>query len=143
MTELVRTCKGTKKDGNPCGSSIVDPNGYCFAHGRSPMQVAENARKAAAISADVRRELAKTVRERLREEIEDDFAAVWGAFKDALVAKTTDGDADHRARVQAAIAVLDQAYGRPPQQLVGDVDKPLQLVVRSAFRRDELDAGAA
>ena len=61
MTAAPVTCKGTRKDGRPCQSTVVDATGRCFVHGRSPTLVAEAARAAGQRSGEVRREQAKSV----------------------------------------------------------------------------------
>jgi len=61
-----------------------------------------------------RRELRKTVRERLRELVEN-AEEVWAAYLEALTANTADGAPDYRARYQAASALLAEAYGKPMQ----------------------------
>ena len=43
---------------------------------------------------------------------------------------------DERTRFTAAVAVLAEAYGRPQQSIVGDIDKPVSFIVRSAFELD-------
>lgn len=136
MTDQIpkkRTCAGTRKDGQACNSTVTDPNGYCFAHGRSPKQVSANARRAAERSAEVRREQVKSVRDRLRERVEEQFELIWSALRDGLEAVGSDGDPDARTRISAAQAVLAEAYGRPAQatkvELTGVEDAPVQMEV--------------
>lgn len=148
-----KTCNGTRKDGEPCQSTAVDANGFCFAHGRSPMQVAENARKAAAVSAQVRREAAKSPRDRMREEMEAKFNAVWSVFEEAWNANTPEGEPDHRVRLASVKEAMDQAFGKPAQALTGEGGGPIevrhQLIVEAVEKltadvgivRGELDPG--
>jgi len=128
-----RTCNGVRKDGQPCRATAVADDGFCFAHGSSPELLAEVRRKAGVRSGETRREQAKSVRDRLREKVEEEFEKVWQAFADSLEAVTPDGAKDFRARCAAAQAVLIEAYGRPAQAIIGDVDKPLQFILQSAF----------
>ncbi len=52
-----------------------------------------------------------------------------------LVAAMDDGDA--RVRIKAAEVLLDRAYGRPPQAIVGDAGAdPIQTAVKVIFGRD-------
>jgi hypothetical protein len=85
-------------------------------------------------SGQVRREQGKSVRDRLREKVEEEFDQVWSAFQAGLSAE------DERTRFSAAVAVLAEAYGRPQQAIVGDVDKPVRFVIQSAFADDGMDA---
>jgi len=77
-----------------------------------------------------------SARERLRR-IADEDADMWeklrAAYRDGLNATNPDGSPDYRTRVAAAGAFLAEAYGRPAQAIIGDVDKPLQFILQSAF----------
>jgi HEAT repeat protein len=42
--------------------------------------------------------------------------------------------ADSKTRVPAAVALLDRAYGRPAQTIMGDEDNPLRAVVERIER---------
>jgi hypothetical protein len=86
-------------------------------------------------SVEARRELGKTVRERLRDKVEAEAEEIWRVYRDAFDAAGGDGDPDHRARLASVEGVLAQAYGRPPQAIVGDDGQPLKFVLESAFRR--------
>jgi hypothetical protein len=105
-----------------------------FGHGLDPV---ENGRKGGVRSGEVRREQSKSVRERLRERVEEEFELVWAALRDGLEAVGDAGDPDARTRILAAQAVLAEAYGRPPQALIGDPDAPIKFVLESAFRRPD------
>jgi hypothetical protein len=127
---LARTCAGVNRHGQPCASRAVGEDGYCSMH--SPTRqasAAELGRKGGLASGEVRREQAKSVRDRLREKVEEQFELVWSAFEAGLLSE------DERARVAAAVAALDQAYGRPPQAIVGDGDKPVTFVLASLLER--------
>ena len=84
-------------------------------------------------SGEVRRERGKSVRERLREEVEANFAKVWSAFEAGMVSD------DERTRFAAAVAVLAEAYGRPAVQIAGAEDRPVRFIVQSAFAELEVD----
>jgi hypothetical protein len=79
-----------------------------------------------------------TARERLRRLADEDqefWERLKAAYKDGLDAVDADGNPDFRARVMTAGAFLAEAYGRPPQAIVGDDEKPLRFVLESAFAR--------
>lgn len=75
----------------------------------------------------MRREQGKSVRDRLRDKVEADFEKLWRAFESGLASD------DERTRIAAAVAVLAEAYGRPPQAIVGDPDEPVTFRLVSAF----------
>jgi hypothetical protein len=99
----------------------------------------ELGRAAGLASGEARRELGKTVRERLRDKVEAQADEIWRVYRDAFDAAGGDGDPDHRARLASVEGVLAQAYGRPPQAIIGEDGQPLKFVLESAFarRRDE------
>src|SRR5256885_14346335 len=87
-----RTCRGTRKDGESCRSTAVGHDGYCALHAASPrLNAAELGRKGGIRSVQVRREQAKSVRDRLRDQVEQEFELVWGAFRDGLEAVDDEG----------------------------------------------------
>ena len=46
-------------------------------------------------------------------------------------------DADRKVQIKAAEVLLDRAWGRPPQAIVGDAEfDPVQTAVRVVFGRD-------
>ena len=102
--------------------------------------VAEVNRRGGLRSGEVRREQAKSVRERLKEKVEANVELVWQAYHDGLTATTPDGTPDYRARFNAADAVLNQTHGKPAQSLVID-EAPRTIVFRTAFAPP--DAGEA
>jgi hypothetical protein len=115
----------------------VGPSGYCVMHDpERPADPAALGRNGGLASGEARRELGKTVRERLREKVEENVEKVWSAFEVAL------GSEDERTRVVAAVAVLAEAYGRPPQAIVGDPERPVAFVLDSllARARSEVEA---
>jgi hypothetical protein len=132
------SCRGARKsDGAPCRSRDVGKDGWCPFHrpdgGFDPAVMGRNGGIA---SGEARREAGKTVRERLRERVEEDVERIWSAFEVALDSE------DERTRVAAAVAVLAEAYGRPPQALIGDPDQPVAFTIVSAFA-DRRDGGSA
>src|SRR5215210_8155625 len=76
------TCKGTRKDGARCQSTARNEQGFCFVHGETPETVAEARRRGGIASGETRRELAKSGRQLLREELEAEFQSIVGAFRD-------------------------------------------------------------
>jgi hypothetical protein len=64
-------------------------------------------------AAERKRELGKTVRERLAEIAEDEAERIADVYLEAIEATDGDGNPDHRARVRAADAFLAQAFGGP------------------------------
>lgn len=134
---LARRCAGTRKrDGAPCQSRIVGADGFCSLHSPTrKVDPVELGRRGGLESGETRREQAKSVRDRLRERVEEQVELVWSAFLDGLQATTEDGAADVRTRVGAAQALLAEAYGRPPQAIVGDPEKPVAFVLDSLLAR--------
>jgi len=122
------TCLGARRDGQPCQSQILLEDGFCPAH--SPTRAADMAElggRGGIASGEARREQGKSVRDRLREKVEENVDAIWDAFENGL---TSDDD---RTRLAAAVAVLAEAYGKTPQAIVGDVDQPISFRIVSAF----------
>jgi hypothetical protein len=64
---------------------------------------------------------------RLADEDQDFWERLKAAYKDGLVAVDPDGSPDFRARVMTAGAFLAEAYGKPPQAIIGNDDKPCEL----------------
>jgi hypothetical protein len=104
----------------------------------SPGRVAspqELGRKGGFASGEVRREQAKSVRDRLRERVEAEADEVWRVYRQAMDAAADDGDPDHRARLASVEGVLAQAYGRPATTIVGDGEQPVTFVLASLLQR--------
>lgn len=140
--ELVKaapTCAGVRKrDGAACRSKILLEDGYCHLH--SPTAAVDHvafAREAGVKSGESRREAAKTVRQRLRQKVEEHVEDVWAAFRDALTATDDEGAPDMRTRLVAAQALLAESYGKPAITLEGNEEKPLRFIVRSAFELEQ------
>jgi hypothetical protein len=127
-----RNCAGVTKAGEPCRSGAIGKDGFCSLH-RPGADPAELGRRGGLRSGEVRQEQAKSVRDRLRDAVEQEFELVWQAFRDGLEAVDDDGQPDVRVRVVSAQALLAESYGRPPQAIVGDADKPVSFVLQSAF----------
>lgn len=126
-------CAGSRKDGAPCRHRGVGEDGWCPVHRPGAGQdLVELGRAGGLASGAVRREQAKSVRDRLRERVEERFEEVWSAFEDGLSA-LTDGEPDARTRLAAATALLSEAYGKPAVAITGDADRPLSFIVQSAF----------
>jgi hypothetical protein len=136
-----RACGARNRRGEPCRSRAVLADGFCFAHSAlAPVSQAELGRRGGLVSGEVRREQAKSVRDRLRERVEAEADEVWRVFRDAWDAVDGEGGADHRARLASAEGVLAQAYGRPPQAIVGDEGKPVMFVLASLLERAREEA---
>lgn len=140
----VRACKGTRKDGGVCRSRFIGEDGYCTVHSPSKrFDPVETGRIAGRKSGEVRRAQSTSARERLRK-IADEDEAFWEllrtTYREGLEAVTAEGTPDSRTRVMTAGAFLAEAYGKPPQAIVGDVDKPVSFVLQSAFSINEEDA---
>lgn len=71
--------------------------------------MAELGRAGVLASVEARRELGKTVRERLRDQVEAEASGIWRVYRDAFDAEAGDGDPDHRARLASVEGVLAQA----------------------------------
>jgi hypothetical protein len=65
-----------------------------------------------------------SVRDRLRARVEAAADEVWRVYREALDARGDGGDPDHRARLASVEGLLAQAYGRPPQAMVGSGEQP-------------------
>lgn len=92
---------------------------------------------------EVRREQGKSVRDRLREKVEEDAELLWDAFEDGLTAVLPNGAPDGRTRFAAAQAVLAEAYGRPPQAVgvavAGPGGGPIEIDVPAESVRQALE----
>jgi hypothetical protein len=99
---------------------------FGIAEGKDP---AELGRLGGIRSGEVRREQGKSVREKLREKVEANADKLWSAFEAGL---NSNDPGEKRA---SAVAVLAEAYGRPPQALIGDPDQPLSFELVSGFNR--------
>ena len=97
---------------------------FGIAEGKDP---AELGRLGGIRSGEVRREQGKSVREKLREKVEANADKLWSAFEAGLSSD------DERAQLAAAVSVLAEAYGRPPQAIIGDPEQPVAFTVVSAF----------
>ena len=128
-SELPPVCPALKANGEPCQAISVLDDGFCQAHSSLLPAPAERGRLGGLRSGEVRREQAKSVRDRLREKIEEQFELVWSAFESGMLSE------DERARITAAVSALDQAYGRPPQSIVGDEEQPVTFVLASLLQR--------
>jgi hypothetical protein len=112
-------CTGTRKDGKPCRSTILADNGRCAYHGGVPPdEIAERQRRGGLAWGEARRQLARSGRDRMREQFEEDEEAynkLRAAYVEGLEATTADGEPDYRARLHAADSFLAQIYGKPVQ----------------------------
>jgi hypothetical protein len=134
LVPSLQACRAAKRNGKPCRSTILLADGFCWVHSSSsPATPAERGRKGGLASGEVRREQGKSVRDRLREKVEEPFELVWSAFEAGLLSE------DERARVAAAVAALDQAYGRPPVSIEGG-DQPVAIVLGSLLQRAREEA---
>ena len=111
----------------------------------------ESRRKGALVAAERRRELGKTVRQRLAEIAEDEAERIAAVYLEAMEAADEGGNPDHRARVRAADCFLAQAFGRPPLSI--EVEKqseeeviiilPLMSLVKESMEAQERELEAA
>lgn len=125
-----RACKATTKAGNPCRSPTVGADGFCAMHSPAKgLDPSAMGRLGAERSIETRREQAKSVRDRLREQVEANADRIWDAFSTGLDSE------DERTRIGAAQAALAEAYGRPAQAIVGDPDKPVSFELVSMLQR--------
>lgn len=132
QAEAPRACPGTTKLGERCRvpPHLLGEDGYCNRHAPDrAIDPAELGRRGGLASGEVRREQSKSIRDRLREKVEEQFELVWSAFEAGLLSD------DERARVIAAVQVLDQAYGKTPQAIIGDPDQPVTFVLDSVLER--------
>ena len=109
-------CKGRTKAGEACRSAVLGSDGYCAVHSPSAtFDPVATGRQGGKRSGEIRREQAKSVRDRLRDKVEANAETVWAAFFDGLTATNPDGSPDFRARFHAASSLLAEAYGKPVQ----------------------------
>jgi hypothetical protein len=136
-----RFCAAVKRSGKPCRSRILLEDGRCWVHSvLSTGTPVERGQKGGLVSAQVRREQAKSVRDRLRDKVEAEAELIWRVYREAFDAAVGDGDPDHRARLASVEGVLAQAYGRPPQAIVGDGEQPVTFVLASLLQPAALAA---
>ena len=134
--QTARVCAGVNRQGEPCKSRILLEDGFCPAHSTlASTTQAELGRRGGISSGEIRREQARSIRDRLREKLEAEADQVWRVYRDAFDASGGDGDPDHRARLASVEGVLSQAYGRPPQSIVGDGEQPVTFVLASLLER--------
>ena len=95
---------------------MVRKSGYCMVHDPSAtFDPVTTGRQGGRRSGEVRREQAKSVRDRLRDKVEANADTVWAVYFDGLTATSPDGSPDFRARFHAASSLLAEAYGKPVQ----------------------------
>jgi hypothetical protein len=129
-----RTCSGTNRHGEPCRAVAIGEDGFCSMHSPTrAVSAAELGRAGGLASGAVRREQGRSVRDRLRKKVEEQFELVWSAFEAGLLSE------DERARVAAAVSALDQAYGRPSVSIEGG-DQPVAIVLGSLLQRAREEA---
>lgn len=134
-TTGTRTCAGTTKAGGACQSWIVGDDGYCAMHSPSlAVDPAELGRRGGLASGEVRREQAKSVRDRLREKVEEEFQTIAEAFDAGLSSE------DERVRVLTAQALLAEAYGKPAVAIVGDEERPIVFATLLGRAAEALEA---
>lgn len=85
--------------------------------------------------------MAKTVRQRIAERLEAEADELWRVFREAFDATQDDGAPDHRARLAAAEGALAQAFGRPAQEIIGDPDQPVAIILGSLLARAREELG--
>jgi hypothetical protein len=106
-----RACKALNVRGGPCRSTSVGESGLCAFHdGNTPLGTAEGARRAAARSADVRRERAvrrsMTLRDLMAAELERRAEEIVAAY---LTAGIEQGD------WRALDALVSRVHGKPKE----------------------------
>jgi hypothetical protein len=72
LVPSLQACRAAKRNGKPCRSTILLADGFCWVHSSSsPATPAERGRKGGLASGEVRREQGRSVRDRLREKVEE------------------------------------------------------------------------
>lgn len=135
-------CKGRRKDGQLCRSTLTDGDGFCVQHSPTKrFDPRESGRKGGLKSGETKRKRAKTGRDFLREKVEANSERIWRVYSEALDSETPDGRPDVRARYQAAGDLLNQALGRPVSLM--DEAGTVQLIVEGRPPREAVveDAG--
>jgi hypothetical protein len=74
-------------------------------------------RQGALAAAERKRELRRSVRERLAEIAQSQAERIARVYLEAFEAADENGLPDHRVRVRAADALLAQAFGKPPMSI--------------------------
>lgn len=129
-------CGAPRKNGEPCQSRILLEDGLCNLHSpTSTVDPAAIGRIGGLNSVETRREQSKSVRDRLRERVEENVDRIWAAFESGLASD------DERVQIVAATSLLAEAYGKPAVAITGG-DQPVtfQLVSLLAQVR-ELEEG--
>jgi hypothetical protein len=126
VSTLERYCHAKNRAGAPCRSPVVGDDGLCLVHsGRLDMRKLGHLGGMA--SAEVRRERARHVRERLQQRVERHFDDVWAVFERALKSES------EAVQLKAAMGLLAEAYGNPATALIGQDNKPVKFVIESSF----------
>jgi hypothetical protein len=136
MAAKRRRCKGTTKVGKPCRVAPLKGGDHCLAH--SDEKTRDSARFGGPQPGSGRPRAPHAV-EALRQRIEDSIEA-WiapyeEAVKNAVLHATHEGKVhvsdvpDLGARIKAAEAAFDRAYGRPRQvqEIVGAEGGPIRV----------------
>jgi phosphopantetheinyl transferase (holo-ACP synthase) len=128
------TCRGQKRDGSRCGSTIIDAEGMCFAHGSGATKLAEQGRKGGQKSATVRRARRESQAKEIRSArglLTAEFATD-EAFRKALLAAYKDGLHAKEAseRRQTAEAIVNQIDGKPQQNISAKHEYQITVVSR-------------
>lgn len=85
-------------------------------------------RQAGLASGAARRELAKSARDVLRERMQEHADEIWATYYEALSATDVDDRPDHRARFQAATALMAEANSRASNQAATEIGKGQETV---------------
>lgn len=153
-----RKCKGTNKQGNPCGANPLKPGTeiegvlvtgeWCRQHDPN---LPDKARIGGAQPGAGRPKTPRVV-DVLRDRIEAEVDEWLNVLSDARVAVKVvgvlgEGETaepieveDHAIRLKALSIALDRAYGRPRQEVSGPDGAPLQLEVTGAAIIGDADA---
>jgi hypothetical protein len=80
-----RLCPAVMRNGEACRSPILLDDGRCRVHSTAASgSPAERGQKGGLVSGEVRREQAKSVRDRLREKVEAEADEIWRVYRDAF-----------------------------------------------------------
>lgn len=121
------SCAGINRAGEPCGSPIVGPQGFCGAHGGQDMRAIGST--GGTRSGEARRLRAMSAERLLAERIAADVDLTYRAYRAAI----DKGDWD------AAEATLAQAFGRPVADMVDDSNR--RGYQRELLERPQRDDG--
>ena len=139
-----RQCKGTNKQGQPCGSPPVHESDYCLSHGGKDWQSVGFGGAQPGAGRPPNPKPLEIMRERVEAEVDALLEPYFRAVKGAMLYGTQQRTGEIRlsefpdigARINAAEKLFDRVYGKPTTQadITAAVDVNLNLVTDDELR---------